>query len=395
MNASSSEAEDFRDQFLNVVWQDAYPLVVESMLLTLHAVLTAYFIWRRCMDRKTNPRAIYMILISLTMFSLSATYWGLDMYYLLESIWDTADHVAGTTGLVPISVARDDEALDLQLAQQFVACAILLCGDYVVLWRACALYRNPRWLCVVSLVLAVMSTAIYSTLVAFRHQDVGRVVNIVPNLIATLLVTYKTWLHWKDVHTLMPQMGTERSVIVLLMIVLESGFVHSALTTSYAIILFAIGDEAARWLSYVLIPLFAMYPTLVVVLVAARKNYLEQTIVPISSSSLQRGMAFASVIQDSDYGIRTRRSMVRRMDSDMSSRESIIPLNVSFGPTFDPGVDLDSDAKYGSASGDHLIVMEQPLVRSRSASIVAAQKMDSVVIVDAVGHGSALSESDA
>ena len=85
-----------------------------------------------------------------------------------------------------------------------------------MLWRTYIIHGKPKWLCVVSLVLAAMDTgesdsqqppcgrktrwvltmhmiAIYSALVAFGRPDIGRVVNIAPNLIAMLLVTYKTW----------------------------------------------------------------------------------------------------------------------------------------------------------------------------------------------------------
>ena len=85
-----------------------------------------------------------------------------------------------------------------------------------MLWRTYIIHGKPKWLCVVSLVLAAMDTgephfqqppcgrktrlvltthmiAIYSALVAFGRADIGRVVNIAPNLIVMLLVTHKTW----------------------------------------------------------------------------------------------------------------------------------------------------------------------------------------------------------
>ena len=74
------------------------------------------------MDRKTDPHAIYMLLLSLTMLSLSSTYWALDMYNLLASVWDAVD---GAAVAVHLSSGTGEDAMSLELAQQSVACAIV------------------------------------------------------------------------------------------------------------------------------------------------------------------------------------------------------------------------------------------------------------------------------
>ena len=128
-----------------------------------------------------------------------------------------------------------------------------------------------------------------------------------------------------------------------------------------------------------------MYPTLVVVLIATRRNYLERSVegATITGSRLLRGMYFASNAHDSEYGIPSRRSTIQslRTDNIASSHESIIPLNISFGPAFDPGMDLldpHLDEKHNDAREDQkLLAMHYPSSGSSSTS-TDAPRLDSV-----------------
>ena len=110
-----------------------------------------------------------------------------------------------------------------------------------------------------------------------------------------------------------------------------------------------------------------MYPTLVVVLIATRRNYLEQSIegASIADSHPTREMYFAPHKHDSEYGSPGRRSTVQslRTDSIASSKESIIPLNISFGPAFDPDMDLFDPhlaGKYDGGRGNRLLAIQYP-----------------------------------
>lgn len=76
------------------------------------------------MDRKTDPHATYMLLVTLAMFSLSSTYWAIDMYTLLALALGAIDYAAEVLGLPSIVVA-DDLSMNLAFAQQALACAIV------------------------------------------------------------------------------------------------------------------------------------------------------------------------------------------------------------------------------------------------------------------------------
>ena len=88
----------------------------------------------------------------------------------------------------------------------------LLLGDYVVLWRTYVIYGRPRWLRILIVILAVFLTsetftlaaampinskhtsiAAYGTLIGIRGQVLARLINIVPNLFAISLISYKAW----------------------------------------------------------------------------------------------------------------------------------------------------------------------------------------------------------
>ncbi|VDB85068.1 unnamed protein product [Peniophora sp. CBMAI 1063] len=128
-----------------------------------------------------------------------------------------------------------------------------------------------------------MLPVVYITLMVLEAPVFGRSVNAAPNLIATLMVSYKAWSHWKLVRVFSSQSGTSYSLAILL-IVIESGLAYAGLTISYVIVL-AFNNVATIWLTYIFTPLIAMYPALVIVLVATRRNLLERSIQAASTPS--------------------------------------------------------------------------------------------------------------
>ncbi|KZV75971.1 hypothetical protein PENSPDRAFT_748146 [Peniophora sp. CONT] len=341
----SDDLQLLRLEFMNVIWQNAYPLMAETALFSLHAVLTAYFLWNRSMDRKTAPHAIYMLIVAVSMFALLSAYWAIDMYNLLEFARGALEEFALFTGLesldTPSVFAADDRAFKFELAQQSLACAILLLGDYVVLWRAYVIFGRPRWLRITTIVLAVVFTAAYSFLVATGLQSFGRMVNIIPNLIATLLVAYKAWAHWKNVRTFTTETGTRYSLAIILI--------------SYAIIALLVSGVAANVFVYVSTPLFTMYPILVIVLVATRRNLLERSIEAASSTSNTRwGIHQHPSVRGGEGRDRRRCPTCQRIDGDAFSQELIPRLDtVDFGPSVELQ-DVRLDPK-NEVSQQHLI----------------------------------------
>ncbi|KZV75968.1 hypothetical protein PENSPDRAFT_748143 [Peniophora sp. CONT] len=261
------------------------------------------------------------------MFCLLSAYWASDGYKLLEAVKDIADGGAENLGLEPI--LSGDKVSILELVQQALACPILLIGDYVVLWRAYVIFGRPRWLCISTIVIAISYTAGYIALVAYRFQVYGRLMNIIPNFIATVLVAYKAWIHWKDIRTFTHEGGTRHS-LALLLVILESGFAYTALTIAYALIVFLNSDGmAANWFAYILTPLLAMYPTLVIVLVSTRKNLLERSVEAASSPSDLRWNVYVPSSKDDAGGRkRNRCTTCRQVGGNISSLGSISELSI-------------------------------------------------------------------
>ncbi|VDB85069.1 unnamed protein product [Peniophora sp. CBMAI 1063] len=133
-----------RSSFLNVILQNAYPLLVETALVALHAVLTAHFLWRRCTTRKTVSRADYMMAVTVATFILLTVYWSIDIYNLLVSMSNALDELAVSLNMswgseIPFT-NNVESTWVLNLVQQGLMCVILLIGDYVVLWRTYVIF---------------------------------------------------------------------------------------------------------------------------------------------------------------------------------------------------------------------------------------------------------------
>lgn len=137
-----------------------------------------------------------------------------------------------------------------------------------------------------------------------------------------------------------------------------------------------------------------MYPTSIILLVATQRNLLERSMTAASSSShIHRGLYAPYSSRDREDGTRNRRSIGRRIYSDISSQESITPLNVSFGPSFDLSIDLE-DASWVT---ENMGVHEQELAAKSGSSSCRTLTADthkesrSIVIIEDVEIGHALS----
>ncbi|VDB85064.1 unnamed protein product [Peniophora sp. CBMAI 1063] len=261
-----------------VIWGHVYPFVVETMLFTFELVLAGNIVWKHRTNLKTASRHdICLVSVTVAMLGLLSAYWAVDMYKLLGLATPTLnDH-------------------GVALAHLVIAYSIFLLGDCIVLWRAYVLYGRPRWLRITTIVLAVVFTGQYSAFAALQLPLLGRIANIGPNLIATLLIAYKTWAHWRDVR----RFSGDSDALAILLVIIESGFFYSVMPILEAVLALVISAATAHWFACILTPLFAMYPTLVVVLVRTRRTMLERSAI---ASCAAETMQWEVHVPDSERG---------------------------------------------------------------------------------------------
>ncbi|KZV75976.1 hypothetical protein PENSPDRAFT_16582 [Peniophora sp. CONT] len=311
---SNSGLNTVRSGFMDVILQYAYPLVLETVLYTLHIVLTVYFLCHRYKDRRCErtPPARSMLFVTLAMFALISTCWAIDVYDLRAFITDEVNDLHRKHYIKRVYRPKFGSN-GLWLSKQVIGCAILILGDCVLLWRAYVIYGRPRWLRILSIALVIVIIGTYVALVVLSLHPFARIFNALPNLFCTTLIAYKVRLHWNDVQKFAHCSGTSYGLAILTVVV-ESGCVFAAFSISYAI-LYGISFEVATWSTYYLTPLFAMYPILVVVLVTTHRSILERSIDPGSSlSSLHWAAPSGSEPDSEDNSHGTSREGIPRLE---------------------------------------------------------------------------------
>ncbi|VDB87046.1 unnamed protein product [Peniophora sp. CBMAI 1063] len=278
---------------LSVMRYRTFPLLLETFLYALYAASSAYFIQSRWINRKTTHLTPFMLWVTVTMFTLFSAYWAIDVYLLWlemyrylplqsEPIDPNAQYLDGL--YIPWSVAY--------YAQQPLQFTMLVLGDTVSIWRAYVIWGRPRWL-------FLLFTGLYTlVLIAGRpgpqsiddnfghriYRDAhisANVVTMAAQVLATAFIVYKAWECWKDVRKLSSQLRLRYSLAILAVII-ESGAIYMALLVWYGVLDVSTGYRQDNLLMattfYYMTPLIAMYPNLVVILVATRRSVLERSI---------------------------------------------------------------------------------------------------------------------
>ncbi|KZV63147.1 hypothetical protein PENSPDRAFT_758184 [Peniophora sp. CONT] len=315
--ARAHNSEVYYAQVTAIMEECVFPFIVETFLFALHAVLTVYFIYQRWVKRrKTASLPMFILTVALMMFLLSAAFWSLDIYLLWERVYQ----------LLPLRQTDSSGEIDLAgiispasipaYVQQILLPLIVVIGDTVSLWRAYVLFARPRWLYVTLVGVVVVESMAYILLALSlaahyfprvstsgvlnslgRHQGFcvlgAYILTSVAQLSATLSISFKAWAHWNDIRKFMPHDSPTRHSLAMLAVLIESGIIYFALLAWFGMInWYGTNGSAARSTSgFYVAPLAAMYPTLVVVIVATRRSVLEHS---ISHSKPSFGLRFAT-----------------------------------------------------------------------------------------------------
>ncbi|VDB83395.1 unnamed protein product [Peniophora sp. CBMAI 1063] len=278
-----------------------FPLITETFLFALHTVLTVYFVYYRWVKRQTAPLPRFMLIVALLMFAMFSLYWSLDVYQLWENVYRFLPlRQTGSKGAIDptgVSVA----ASTLTYVQVILQFLIIVIGDTVSLWRAYVLLGRPRWLFLTMIGVVALESFAYTLLGLAGLQDFlprletsqfirllwsrqgicylsAGLLTILAQSCATLSISFVAWTYWNDVRKLMPLNAPMQHSLAMLAVLIESGIVYLALLVVLGVISWAgrNGSVSKSTISFYVTPLLAMYPTLVVVLVATRRSVLER-----------------------------------------------------------------------------------------------------------------------
>ncbi|VDC06682.1 unnamed protein product [Peniophora sp. CBMAI 1063] len=291
----------------------ALPLHIETFLYALYVVLITYLLIRPW----TVALPLVIIISTSVMFVIFSLYWALDIYLVTAKFYYLrTPELVGVPGIqiqqgswrgVPSTGGLPPQSFPLVYVQWVSQLVLLVLGDYVSLWRAWAIFGKPRWLYVSLLSTAVIESAIFimlfittspayfPTSAAFARVSakaripltfIGYSMTGAAQLASTLLIAYKAWAYWKDVRTIVKSRH-----VAILIVVVESGIVYFVLLAQYGFTSF-FDPKKSTWSAAVLssfysVPLIAMYPTLVVVLVASRRTVLEEASAEVSVGDMR------------------------------------------------------------------------------------------------------------
>ncbi|VDB83429.1 unnamed protein product [Peniophora sp. CBMAI 1063] len=279
----------------------AVPLVVETYFYALCTILTVYVLYRRWV-RQEEATSLFMIAVALIMFCLFSTYWIIDVYKLwhaariLPELPDPG--ISDSVYEAEFGLTTKKLVTSGQLPVVFL---MMTLGDIVSLWRAYVISGRPRWVYALAMAFVVVEFGLWILIIvqqaltdlsdheALVLELVSLSVVAAAQLLCTLLIAYKAWSHWRDIRGVLGFSSTQQS-IAMLVVVIETGVAYFVALICYAAV------SAARQLprqyeildilGACMVPLFAMYPTGVIVLVAARLAILERSIASISSPSI-------------------------------------------------------------------------------------------------------------
>ncbi|KAH9923780.1 uncharacterized protein BXZ73DRAFT_103828 [Epithele typhae] len=269
----------------------------------------------------------------------------------------STDNTLVTVESSVVSIKR----IDFASTMMFTIAMII--SDAVVWWRACAVWPGNRIvlaLCVVSILAScamglasvAVSTLVQDQVLYFFGNNYGTAavtLSLGTNVVATSLIGYKAWKHWRALRTHLRDGKSARRVLRILALLVESGAAYSILLLLISVwqghqsMVQAGKATYAHWplwlaLDYLLTgclaPLIATYPILIVVLVSLDlslqhglnatqpQHKLEHT--PYSSlSRTPRSPPLLPTLASSDFGTLRRDSLMKFAQEEMENVDVI------------------------------------------------------------------------
>jgi len=166
---------------------------------------------------------------------------------------------------------------------------MFLIGDAIIVWRAWAIWAESQItrFCLIILLLVDIGINIADAVVDARVSNgdsvtldwIYSVMNLVVNIIATLLIVYQAWRHHKSLRAVSRSRKTPVQAILLLLI--ESGAIFASVQV-FTIIILVLDVDTIRSSSVHILGMFvaalypitsALIPVAIVILVKTNKTY--------------------------------------------------------------------------------------------------------------------------
>ncbi|KAJ7574843.1 hypothetical protein C8J56DRAFT_977658 [Mycena floridula] len=278
-------------------------LATEFLIHGLYTALVIFALYSLCTQKV--PLAARTVLISITIFTFlcESSNVFLDLAFDLVELPELGADPASNIPTILTNIEIGSAALSR---------INYLLGDAVVIWRAWAIW--PHSLTVHILLGVCLAGTVVSTFVDYAYTvrlflgksqfdpgaGAGALILTLPllatNIIATSLIGYKAWVYRTRIKESLNVEKTRRTKVeTVLLLLTESGIIYCILWLLVG--LFAIVIKNPQSLGY-LVPnaitpqLTAIYPIIVILLVALEKTKLEQTMT--NSPAFSQSIHFAS-----------------------------------------------------------------------------------------------------
>ncbi|KAH9938866.1 uncharacterized protein BXZ73DRAFT_99928 [Epithele typhae] len=301
---------------------------LSGMVMVL-SVLSLAVLWRRGVQH----RAAQALLVATILLLLST------VIFFAASIVSAF----ATTRLLYSQATGDLDDVAAHLHTAYVASVVVTCtlvinvtvGDTVVFWRAAALWGYQRWinimagvLIVATVVSGILATAYVSPVFSGPGPSGGPlyqppksigvgtgfaslVCSVTANVVATALITAKTWTHWKTIKHSLAEHDTFPRALSLLLLLIETGIAYSAMWLFVAVF-FGLSitrppGTVATYSSVVgifvgscAVPLVAMYPMSIITIFALKQSPLEQSASLLTTVPFSPHIGFDGFQSDAD-----------------------------------------------------------------------------------------------
>ncbi|KZV61586.1 hypothetical protein PENSPDRAFT_759326 [Peniophora sp. CONT] len=337
--------------------EQAFPLLLETILTTIFTVLLVSFVSRRWSSKSRSSR--WTLYLAVFMYTLTVLIWALDVRVLSENMYQ-----AMAWELSPTKDRAEEESVlrvlnRVQMAQNCVTQTIYIMTDVITLWRVYIVFQKPRWFLGVLVFTGLIETGISVGVIYLAATTsnvspshmllVYRALYLTVSASTTTcqvfcssMIGYKAWSHWQEISEFINFSASPRLVRTLVLI-FELGLVYSALWIWFTLIWAyntAWDETAFYWSGYYMITLSAMYPTLVIMLVAAHGSIVERSFqLPSRASALDINVPVVRTMRDEGFAPLSRQTSHRSHS--------------------DPGTDYDKNGEVkhlGATTGGELLL---------------------------------------
>ncbi|KAI0053663.1 hypothetical protein FA95DRAFT_473983 [Auriscalpium vulgare] len=262
-------------------------LLVEFYLYSIYTLLfsfTLYTLFQKIRKNRTNQCLAFAVIVMYLVATAST---------LLHAI-----SLVSVTTTPYITEAFLSWFLTLENSAQSLPCINATFGDAIVIWRVWVVWGRA-WRAVIGpilLLLGTLAVILAQLILGNRHgyleqaaeslvysktllrlNVAGYALTLATNAMATALIAYRAWLHYRSSSTVRIRIGRDRTLAVLLLLV-ESGAIYCVIWIA-DIVLWTLPASTVGGSFDFLVPLIpqlmTMYPTVIVVLCAMQRSYTD------------------------------------------------------------------------------------------------------------------------